>query len=151
MPVIMEDLGRSRRFLRWESAQRVGVNRGVGIPCGRDGEGAWVLTFLSALGTPIARRFETWVPDSAQTSLAFAGGYCEHAADLSAVYATTVLPPAAGTLGSVWQSGTPAIATDLSMEPKAIAAPAEDARLETMVALPVFTDGALKAIVAWYL
>lgn len=150
MPVIMEDLGRSRRFLRWESTERVGINRGVGIPCGRDGEGAWVLTLLSALGTPIARRFETWVPDSSRNALTFAGGYCEDISDVAAVYGYIALPPTAGTLGQVWQSGVPAISTDLSTEPEPIAVSAADAGLTTMVAVPVIAAGTLKAIVAWY-
>jgi len=151
MPVIMEDLGRSRRFLRWGSAERIGVNRGVGIPCGRDGAGAWVLTFLSALGTPIARRFEAWVPDGNRDGLIFAGGYCEHVADFGAAYDSIVLPRAAGTLSQVWLTGVPAISTDLSTEPRPIAVSADTARLTTMVAMPVITDGTLKAIVAWYL
>lgn len=151
MPVIMEDLGRSRRFLRWESAQRIGINRGVGIPCGRDGEGIWVLTFLSALGTPIARRFETWVADGNRDGLVFAGGYCEHVPDLGGAYGRVVLPQAVGTLGQVWQSGVPAISTDLSTEPRPMAVSAGTAQLTTLVAMPVIMNGSVKAIVAWYL
>ncbi|MBK8176769.1 MAG: GAF domain-containing protein [Rhodospirillales bacterium] len=151
MPAIMEDLGRSRRFLRWEDARRTGINRGVGIPCGRDGAGSWVLTFLSALGTPIARRFEAWVPDTERGVLMFYGGYCEHGADLAATYAGASVPRGAGTLGLVWCSGRPAIATDLSGEPDIIGASTGAAGLTTMVCLPVFAEGAPRALVAWYL
>lgn len=151
MPVIMADLGRSRRFLRWESAERVGLNRGVGIPCGRDIASPWVLTFLSALGTPIAHRFEIWVPDPNQKGLLFHTGFCECGVDLAAVYRHAVLGKEASTLGHVWRSGAPAIATDLSAEPREIQVSIQKTTLETMVAMPVIADGLLKSIVAWYL
>lgn len=151
MPVILEDLGRSRRFLRWESAERAGLNRGVGIPCGRDSRDPWVLTFLSALGTPIARRFETWVPAPDDSGLIFRAGVCEHGIDLAAVYGPAPLSHEGGTLGHVWRRGSPAIATDLSLEPPPLMASLQGTELSTMVAMPVMTDGKLKAIVNWYL
>lgn len=151
MPVILEDLGRSRRFLRWESAERVGINRGVGIPCGRDTDGVWVLTLLSALGTPIARRFELWVPGNDRDSLVFHSGYCEERADLETQNGPVSLSPSQGTLGHVWRSGTPAISTDLAAEPEPIIASINGTRLTTLVAMPVITAAALKGVVAWYL
>lgn len=151
MPVIMEDLGRSRQFLRWADAERVGINHGIGIPCGRDGEGAWVLTLLSALGTPIARRFESWVPDADHGGLVLHAGYCEHAADLASVYRSVVVPPDGGLLGHVWRTGAPALASELTSEPAVIAASTAEAGLTTMVAMPVIANAALKAVVAWYL
>lgn len=151
MPVIMADLGRARRFLRWESAERVGLNRGVGIPCGRDAANPWVLTFLSALGTPIARRFEAWMPDAKGDGLVFHSGFCECGVDLQAIYGAKLLRQETSTLGYVWRSGMPAIVTDLSMEPPDVRNSIQGTNLETMVAMPVIVDGSLKAIVAWYL
>ena len=151
MPVIMEDLGRSRQFLRWEDAERVGINHGIGIPCGRDGQGAWVLTLLSALGTPIARRFESWVPDAGRGGLVLRAGYCEHVAGLASVYRGAVVPQDGGLLGQVWRTGAPALASDLTGEPAPIAASTAAAGLTTMVAMPVIAEAALKAVVAWYL
>ena len=58
MPCFIEDLGKSQRFLRADSATKVGINRGFAIPCSARDNQVWVLAFLSALGTPIARRFE---------------------------------------------------------------------------------------------
>jgi hypothetical protein len=151
MPVIMEDLGRSRQFLRWADAERVGINHGIGIPCGRDGEGTWVLTLLSALGTPIARRFEAWVPDADRGGLVFRAGYCEHLADLAAVYRDAVVPQEGSLLGHVWRTGAPSLSTDLAAEPVTIAQSTAAAGLTTMVAMPVIAQAALKAVVAWYL
>lgn len=56
MPLLIDDLGRGQRLLRATSASRVGTNRGLAIPCNQPGPGTWVLAFLSALGTPLARR-----------------------------------------------------------------------------------------------
>lgn len=151
MPVIMEDLGRSRQFLRWADAERVGINHGIGIPCGRDGAGTWVLTLLSALGTPIARRFEAWVPDASRGGLVFRSGYCEHLAGLAAAYRDTVIKQEEGLLGHVWRTGAPALSADLAGEPPAIAGSTAAAELATMVAMPVIAEAALKAVVAWYL
>lgn len=151
MPVIMEDLGRARRFLRWEDAERVGINHGVGIPCGTDATGTWVLTFLSALGTPIAHRFEAWVPDANSRGLVFRAGYCELVDDLASVYGGAVLPLDSGTLASVFNSGVPAFCTDFAKEPRVIADGVSGTGITTMVAMPVIAEGAVRALVAWYL
>ncbi len=151
MPVVLADLGRSRRFVRWESAERVGINRGVAIPCGRDPGDPWVLTFLSALDTPIANRFETWIPITNGSGLVFDAGYCEHGVDLAAVYRSVVISPDAGTFGRVLNTGAPAIATDVSLEPHPVSASVRGTSLTSMVAMPVLTAGRLDAVVAWYL
>ena len=78
-PVVIEDLGKSARFLRADSAVKVGINRGFAVPCPVPGEATYVLAFLSALGTPIARRFEIWKPDAEREHLHLEGGFCEQA------------------------------------------------------------------------
>jgi len=73
LPVFMPDLGKGTRFIRADSAVQVGINRGLAIPCSARGSGVWVMAFLSALGTPIVRRVETWLgPLQAARSLQFA-------------------------------------------------------------------------------
>ena len=65
MPVIMEDLGQGttlsslgeRRARRYQSRRRHSL-------ASDSAQGTFVLTLLSALGTPIARRVECWVPDA---------------------------------------------------------------------------------------
>ena len=73
----MEDLGRDSRFLRAETATRVGINRAFAIPCPVPGHASYVMTFLSALGTPVVRRFESWEPDSTRQRLMRSTGFCE--------------------------------------------------------------------------
>ncbi len=153
MPVMMDDLGRSHRFLRRDDARRVGINRGIGIPCGRDDAGPWVLTLLSALGTPIARRFECWVPDARAGGLRCDDGFCELTGDMAAMHADAIVRAGDGTLAHVWQSGIPAIATDLSQgsgEHPAVVAASAAAGLTTMTAVPIVMGCRTRAVVAWY-
>src|SRR5436190_1702064 len=87
MPLIIKDLHNSKRFLRWEEASEIGINCGVGIPYTTSPEKTWVMTFLSAQATPIAKRFEIWVPNAARTALVFQSGDCSKNADLTSLYA----------------------------------------------------------------
>src|ERR1700712_4548467 len=82
MPLIIKDLHNAKGFLRWEEASEIGINCGVGIPYAI-GDQTWVMTFLSAQATPIAKRFEIWVPDASRTVLTFQSGDCSEDADLA--------------------------------------------------------------------
>lgn len=68
------------------------------------------MTFLSALGTPIVRRFEIWVPDTRRGGLVFQAGIGEEGEDLAKAYAACTIERGAGTLGHAWRAGIPAIA-----------------------------------------
>jgi len=76
-PVFLPDLGRGSGFLRADSAQKVGINRGLALPCAAPGPRQFVLAFLSALGTPIAQRLEIWRPTVDGLSWVLTGGFCE--------------------------------------------------------------------------
>ncbi|MCB1506886.1 MAG: GAF domain-containing protein [Hyphomicrobiaceae bacterium] len=148
MPLLMDDLGRSHRFVRKQSAHKVGINRGIGIPCGRDGDPPWILTLLSAAGTPIAKRFECWVPED--DVLMLKSGICESDSAYSAKFDDVAVMRWEGAIGQSWQSGVPVLSTDLSKEAGPIAKSAVSAGLSTLVAVPVISQCATKAIVAWY-
>ncbi|KNZ33797.1 MAG: hypothetical protein AD742_04650 [Methylibium sp. NZG] len=60
MPVFLEDLGKASGFLRGDTAVKVGINRGFAVPCPAARGQMFVLAFLSARATPIARRVEVW-------------------------------------------------------------------------------------------
>ncbi|MBO9574114.1 MAG: GAF domain-containing protein [Sphingobium sp.] len=151
MPIIMENIGPDSFFLRHETAGEVGINRAVGLPCSVGDGSDYVLTFLSALNTPIARRFECWLPDEAGESFTFHSGYCETAGSLAAFYADTRLPLYTGAFGTARARGVPVIAADLSRESGAVADSANLAGLTSMVATPVYSGGAFQAILAWFL
>ena len=149
-PVFLEDLGKSRRFLRAETATQVGINRGFAIPCPTPRNESYVMAFLSALGTPLARRFEIWEPDAARAQLHLAGGFCESAGTLAPAYGMVVLDRGQGSIGKVFLTGVPAVSDNASTEPASVGPAAAAAGLNTLVAIPVLRDGRLVAAVAWY-
>ncbi|HMX53687.1 MAG TPA: GAF domain-containing protein [Plasticicumulans sp.] len=150
MPVALDDLGDSNRFLREDCAVKVGINRGLGIPVSRNDDQHYVLTFLSALGTPIAHRFEIWTPATDGTALLFDSGHCEASPELAEFYAEAHIGLGEGVLGKAWLSGLPGLSRDLPADPSIAARAALSAGLTEVVALPVIRNGQLKAIVAWY-
>lgn len=149
MPEIVPELYSASRFLRREEALKVGLTSGLGIPVDSDPGTTWVMAFLSALGTPIARRFEVWLPDDGGRLL-FGSGLCDAGADLVAEYGPGGIGPGDGLVGEVLARGLPAVADAPTGEPEPIAASLAAAGLASGVGIPVL-DGAgrLKAAVAW--
>jgi hypothetical protein len=148
-PVFMEDLGKASRFLRADSAIKVGINRGFAIPCPVRSADNYVLTFLSALGTPIARRFEVWQPDASRQHLQLMGGFCEAGGRIDAVPEHLALDYGQGTIGKVFLTGVPAVSDNASSEPAGYGAAAEIG-LESLLAMPVIQAGRLAAVAVWY-
>lgn len=153
-PLFIEDLGKSNRFLRADSATKVGINRGFAIPCPvRDGQ-TWVMAFLSALGTPIARRVEVWTPDVARAgrgepaALTRTSGFCEQAGNLGS--AASVIERGQGSIGQVVLTGVPVVSVDAVAEPAGVGADAQAAGLQSLIALPLIRDGKLLSVVVWY-
>ena len=150
LPVFVEDLGKGSRFLRAEAAVKVGINRGFAMPCAVQSPQHYVLAFLSALGTPIAQRTEIWMPDAARENLTLAGGFCERRGMIAPSAAMPVLECGQGTIGKVFLTGVPAVSDNAGSEPAGLGRIASEAGLETLVAVPVITEGRLVAAVAWY-
>lgn len=149
-PVFMADLGHASGFLRADSAERVGINRGFGFPCSSTSADIWVMTFLSALGTPIVRRFEAWDPDAAHKRLVRGGGFCERNGMLDEPSAGLSLEFGDGAIGRAALTGVPALVGTLAGEP-VVGADASAAGLTSLVAIPVITAGRLKSVMALYL
>jgi putative methionine-R-sulfoxide reductase with GAF domain len=150
LPVFMEDLGKGSRFLRAETATKVGINRGFAIPCPVPGPDAYVMAFLSALGTPIVRRFESWEPDATRQRLVRIAGFCEAGGPLAPSADTTQPERGQGTIGRAFLTGAPAFSDNVASEPGSIGTSAAAAGLASVVALPIVRDGLLVAVVAWY-
>jgi GAF domain-containing protein len=150
MPEVMADLGLAHRFVRRDDARRVGINKGLGLPSSYEAGQNYVMTFLSALGTPIARRFEIWAPTAERDALVFQGGDCDHQPDFAAAHATTRIPIGAGPVGRVWLTALPVVSASLADDTSPIAASAREAGLDALVAIPVLEAGRLKAVVCMY-
>lgn len=148
LPVFMPDLGKGTRFLRADSAVQVGINRGFAFPCApREGD-AYVLAFLSALATPIARRFETWIADSAGLHLTRRDGFCERTGAVGE--AAQRVERGEGALGRLLVSPVPSVGERAADEPGPVGAAAREADLQSMLAFPVLRDGRVAAAVVWY-
>jgi hypothetical protein len=151
MPLIIKDLHNSKAFLRWKEASEIGINCGVGIPYTTDNDQTWVMTFLSAQATPIARRFEIWAPNEARTALEFRSGDCSKNADLTSLYAGKTIGKGEGSIGGAWATGMPAINEHLKLDGTIASSLARASGMEQIVVLPVIEDARLEAVLAWYL
>ncbi len=148
-PIVLDDLGRSQQFIRAESAKRVGINRGLGIPCSVYDDRDCALVFLSALGTPIARRFEIWTPDRAAGALHRTDGFCEAQGRLGAAD-TAVIERGQGAVGHAWITGVPAVSSHAQADMGRLGDELKGAGLTTLIALPIVKRGRLQSFAVWY-
>lgn len=151
LPVFLADLGKGTRFLRSDSAVKVGVNRGLAVPCSTAGNDTWVMAFLSALATPIARRFETWLPDAQGRHLRRLDGFCEQRGALGASADGDRVESGEGVIGRTLATGVPMLTDDAATEPGSVGAAARESNLGSVATLPVMRAGRTVAVVAWYL
>jgi hypothetical protein len=140
MPLVVKDLHDSKVFLRWKEALEIGVNRGLGIPYPHPSGQTWVMTFLSARDTPIARRFEIWVPTQEEDSLIFHAGDCDQNAELASEYESTKIEKGDGAIGQAWVSRVATVRTSLADENSTVGESAAAAGLDAMVAMPFMND-----------
>ncbi|WP_417210265.1 GAF domain-containing protein [Antarctobacter sp.] len=147
-PMLMRDLGSGYRFVRAESAGKAGLTTGLGLPVPVPQDKTYVMTLLSARGTPIARRFELWDARKAR-----AGGNAALLVDGICAREGALWDPDnagnerrvtgfQGAIGRVIGTGLPVVQSGQS---------GLIAGYNTMVALPIHQGGELAHIVAWYI
>lgn len=149
-PILMRDVGNGYAFVRAASAGNAGLKTGLGLPIPTPGDKTYVLTLLSSLGTPIARRFEIWDARSARVGATkkavLIDGICEREGPLWSRQNPPVDPPSVGAwqgpIGQVLGSGLPVVKMEATGLP---------AGYGRMVALPLYHDSELAHVVAWYL
>lgn len=144
-PMLMRDLGSGYRFIRAESAGAAGLTTGLGLPIPVPGKKTYVLTLLSARGTPIARRFEIWDARAAKVGQAneavLIDGICAREGPLWNEEKERRVAAWQGLIGKVLGSELPVLESG---------APGVAAGYDSMVALPIFRGSELAHIVAWY-
>ncbi len=150
LPVVMADLGYSTRFLRAEEALKVGINKGLGMPSPYLPGQHYVLTFLSALGTPIAQRFEVWVPNATREYLVFEAGDCDRKPDFDHDHHFIRIARGTGVLGQVLRTGKPQMQRGFRDDNDPISLSARQADLNAVIAMPLLTAGQVSAVVAMY-
>lgn len=134
-PAILTDLAESTSFLRSSHAAECGLTTGLAIPFFYTHRDVQVVTFLSTLSTPVARRFEVWRPDADHRYLLYSNGFCAQQQDLKTRYRGIAYARGEGALGKVWLSG----------RPRVTALPDG----ERAVFLPFTVDGILYAVISF--
>jgi hypothetical protein len=125
-PVFLPDLGKGSGFLRADSAVKVGINRGFALPCSTLDGSHFVLAFLSALATPIARIVEIWRPAASGDGLERAFGFSEASGEITGKAMAAL---EAGPIGRAFSTGVPVVD-------------------EPMIAIPVAPGGKVTAVMA---
>jgi hypothetical protein len=144
-PVFLPDLGKSGRFLRADSAIKVGINRGFAFPVANQGDDNYVLAFLSALATPLVRRLEVWSPAGSDGALYLSEGFCETHGLLQASTDSAVAP-GQGVVGRAFATAVPMVTERAADEP----GPVGTTGWTSVAALPMLRHGRVTAVVAWY-
>lgn len=144
-PILMRDLGSGYRFIRADSAGKAGLTTGLGLPVPAPVGRTYVLTLLSARGTPLARRFEIWDARKARVgssgTAVLTDGICAIEGPLWAEDAERRATAWQGLIGQVLGTGIPVAASNMAGIPAGYAA---------AVALPIFQGAELAHIAAWY-
>jgi hypothetical protein len=143
MPVLMEDISKLTEFSRAADAQQAGITTGLGIPVVNSNDQTYVMTFLSAKATPIAKRIQIWIPEGKQ--LVCRQGHSKNSNNLAEIFETITVNKGEGALGRVWLTGMPTISGN---QEQSEYKPELD-NLSSMLAIPVIEQGRLKAIVTF--
>lgn len=141
MPLMMKNLGESATFLRASKATKAGITTALALPAWINKENGYVMTFLSGKNTPIARRFEIWLPSNDE--LIFSDGYSIGDIDLFELQKDVKYKKDESILGRVWSSGYPILSEKSDMEN----APGE---YDAVLVLPLLEEGFFKASVVFY-
>ena len=144
MPILVDDISKANTFIRASDAQQAGISMGIGIPVSDSREQSYIMTFLSAKATPIAKRIQIWIPDPQGKQLICQQGYSKNSNDLAKIFETITVNKGEGALGRVWLTGMPVITGDHEPDYN----PELDS-LSSMLAIPVIEKGRLKAIVSF--
>ncbi|TAK59942.1 GAF domain-containing protein [Methylobacter sp.] len=142
MPVLIEDLGLSTTFIRSADARKAGITTALGIPVSVVANQVYIMTFLSAKATPIAKRIQIWAPDQSGQRLVCQAGYSKQNDELAEIFETISVRKGEGILGRVWLTGVPAIRNNSGIA-------VTEGGLSSMLAIPVIDSGSLKAVVTF--
>lgn len=147
IPMVVEDMIATRLFKRASAAVIEGITAAIGLPFSYYTNKEYVLTFLSAHSTPIAQRFEIWIPERENEHLFFHAGICQKGEDLFALHNKTHIRRGEDILGKVWLTGTPAISHDLVKDQ--LINKSETTELTTGFVMPMIEEGFLKSVVVF--
>lgn len=144
MPILLSDLGDSASFIRGRDAKNAGITTGIGIPVIMDQKQVYILAFLSAKKTPIAKYIQIWLPDDEHQKIACHSSYGTENDELASVFDNKVYSKGQGLIGQVWLTGVPVIG-ESSFPDNSL----DQAAISSMLAMPVLENGKIKAVVTF--
>jgi hypothetical protein len=147
IPIIVSNMSDSSLFKRASAAAIEGITSAIGMPFNYYTDREYILTFLSAHSTPIALRFEIWIPDREHNYLFFHAGTCELGEDIQALHKDQHIKRGAGLLGKVWLTGVPAISKDPVAD--GLINVKSKSGLTTGFVMPIVEEGFLKSVVVF--
>jgi hypothetical protein len=145
MPEIISELGNSTSFERAKNAKEANITTGLGIPIRNYLGEEYVLTFLSAMGTPIARHFEIWIPDKTNQHLILFSSHSD-GEKTNNTNDTIEIKRGQGLLGIVWMTGCPAVSHNLIEDGIPINEDSPTGYNSALI-MPINDEGKLRAIV----
>ena len=147
IPMVVENMMDSSLFQRASAASIEGITSAIGLPFSYYTDKEYVLTFLSANSTPIALRFEIWIPDRDGGYLFYHAGTCEKGEDIRSLHKNTRIRRGDSLLGKVWLTGIPAISRDLVNDN--LISKDSTSGLTTGLVMPIIEEGYLKSVVVF--
>lgn len=146
-PQIIEDVSHSMSFLRASAAQECGVQSGLGIPVYRAGAVAYVMLFLSAQSTPLARAFEVWTPDDDDRLQLAQSSYGPGLEAFARASREVIFEPGEGLPGRVFDTGIPHVVDCARGDLFARHEVARSAGLEVALGLPIHDGVSVRSVV----
>ena len=150
LPVFMPDLGKGSRFLRSrQRACRWASTAASRWPAPAPTAQHHVVAFLSALATPIVRRFEVWQRDGSAAAMRGVGLLRD--AGRAGGIDRVLVERGQGTLGRAFLTGVPVVGDDALSEPAGLGASVQATRLCTRWSpCRCCATAAVVAVMAWY-
>jgi len=146
LPMLIDDPSHSPLFNRASHSTIDNITTALGFPF-RNKEIDFVVSLLSSPDTPIARRFEIWLPDKAHKSLFFYSGKCELDQNLSKKYEGKKVLRGDGLKGRVWLTGCPAISSDIVAD-ELVRFNAKD-DFNTGIVIPIIENGLINSLIVF--
>jgi hypothetical protein len=146
---MVTDMSDSALFKRASTASIEGITSAFALPFVNYMGKECILTFLSAHNTPIARRFDIWLPDREHKYLFLHARKCETGEQDALTDKQRRIPRGDGLIGQVWSTGMPAISTDPIGD--GLVQEGSQSGLATGLVMPIITEGFLKSLVVFML
>lgn len=146
MPMLIAKPAQSPYFIRASNAAIDNITTAFGFPF-RNNRKEFVVSFLSSGDTPIARRFEVWLPDREHKYLFMYAGKCENESDLAEKYRRKKVRRGDGLKGRVWLTGCPAISRDPVGDELVWFNAKND--FEAGMVMPIIENGLLRALIVF--